>query len=88
MSQQQVNLRGNRVAIEKTKKAQNNKNLGIVMPESEEYSGTIRYVGDSASKDLQVGQKVYFGTNYQQTRIGGLELCIMEDSQVYAIISE
>jgi len=85
---QQIKLRGNRVAVEKIKKVQNNKALGIVMPEAEEYVGVIKYVGESAAKDLEVGQRVYFGTNFQNVRMGGVELCVMEDSQVYASISE
>lgn len=85
---QQIKLRGNRVAIEKAKKVQNKNALGIVMPEAEEYVGIIKYLGETAASDLSVGQKVYFSTNYQNVRMGGAELCVMEDSQVYASISE
>lgn len=87
MQQSKINLRGNRVAIEKVKKATKGQQTGfIVVPEGEEYLGIIRYVGDAAAQDLKVGQKVYFGTNLQTARIGGVELCVMEDTQVYAIV--
>lgn len=85
---QQIKLRGNRVAVEKLKKAKTNDASWIKVPESEEYIGIIKYVGDSASKDLQPGQTVYFGTNCQIVRMAGAELFVMEDSQVYAFISE
>lgn len=85
----QVNLRGNRVAIEKIKKASKGSGTGLlIMPEGEEYMGIVRYVGDSAAKDLKVGQKVYFSTNYQQVRIAGQELCVTEDTQVFASVEE
>lgn len=84
----QIKLRGNRVAIEKIKKAQSSNALGglIKMPEGEEYLGIIKYVGETASQDLKVGQKVYFSTNHQPVRMHGAELCVMEDTQIYAIV--
>lgn len=85
----QIKLRGNRVAIEKKKKADKNQATGfIITPEGDEYMGTIKYVGETASPDLKVGQKVYFTTNHQPVRMGGVDLCIMEDKEVYAQIEE
>jgi co-chaperonin GroES (HSP10) len=84
----QIKLRGNKVAIEKLKKAKRNEDAFIVMPDSEEFTGVVRYVGDSASADLRVGQKVYFSKNYQQLRMAGMELCVLEDVHVYAIVEE
>jgi co-chaperonin GroES (HSP10) len=85
---QKIRLRGNKVAIEKIKKVQKGSFGGIIVPDSEEYCGYIRYVGEEASKDLKVGQKVYFTTNHQNFRILGAELSIMEDSQVLALVDE
>ena len=86
----QIKLRGNKVAVERIKKAEKKKNDidFLHMPDSEEYTGVIRHVGDSAAKDLAVGQKVYFSTNHQQVRIAGVNLCILEDSFVYAIVQD
>lgn len=87
----QIQFRGNRVAVEKLKKAPKPSTggmIGIVMPEFEEYQGIIRFVGTDASKDLQVGQKVYFSTNYQQARIQGMDVCVLNDDQIYAIAGE
>lgn len=86
----QIKFKGKRVAVEKNKKQ--NKKVGnadfLVMPDSEEYVGIIRYVGDEADTSLQVGQKVYFSTDHQSMRIGGVELCVMEDKCVLAVVYE
>lgn len=85
----QIRLRGNKVAVEKNKKAGKAQETSfIVMPESEEYLGTVRYVGDAASSDLKVGQKVYFSTSHQNVRIAGSDLCIMEDTSVLAVVDD
>jgi co-chaperonin GroES (HSP10) len=83
-----INLRSNKVAVEKNKKAPKSGPAFLVMPEGDEFSGIIRYIGPDASKDLQVGQKVYFGNEFQNTRIGGVDLCIMSDTQVFAFVEE
>lgn len=84
----QIKLRGNKVAVEKIKKADKKGTSFLVVPESEQYTGVIRYVGELASTDLKVGQKVYFSTTYQTTRMAGTELCVMEDKEVYATIED
>jgi co-chaperonin GroES (HSP10) len=84
-----ISLRGNRVGIEKLKKVNKNQNTGFLfVPEAEEYQGLVRFVGETAAKDLQVGQKVYFSTNFQQVKMVGMDICILEDSQVFAIATE
>lgn len=80
----QVTLRGNRVAVEKINKASKEKNW-MVVPDSEEYLGIIRFLGQDAKPDLVIGQKVYYATNFQKFRMAGSELCVMEDSNVLAI---
>ena len=84
----QINLRGNRVAVEKLKKADKSQNSGfIILPKGDEYVGEIKYVGDQASPDLKVGQFVYFTTSHQSVRINGVELCVMEDKEVFATVT-
>lgn len=82
----QVQLRGKNVAVEKLTK-QADKGM-FTMPETSEFFGLIIYVGTDAAKDLKVGQQVYFGTQYQQSRIANKNLCVMEDSNVLAVLSE
>lgn len=85
----QIKLRGNRVAIEKVKKSTAKQGDGfLVIPESEEYAGVVRYVGPEASADIKVGQKVYFSTAFQNVRMGGVDLCVLEDKMVYATIED
>lgn len=81
-------LRGNKVAIERLKKQEKAGNLPgfLVMPEDSEYVGNIKFLGQNASSDLKVGQKVYFSTKFQNTRILGIDLCIMDDTEVYGIM--
>lgn len=84
-----IKLKGKRVAIEKIKKqGKNQSSGGLIMPDSEEYLGIIRFVGEQADPSLQVGQKAYFSTQHQQVRMGGLDLCVMEDTQVFATVQE
>ena len=85
----QINLRGKKVAIEKLKKAAKTPGHGgLIIPDSEEYLGHIRFVGESVSTDLKVGQKVYFGKNFQIFRMAGIDLCVMDDDQVLASVQE
>lgn len=86
--QAKINLKGKRVAVEKIKTQEKSETSFLVMPDSEEYLGRVRYVGPDADPTIQVGQKVYFSTNYQQCRIGGKDLCIMNDSEIFATVTE
>lgn len=82
-----IKLKGKRVAVEKIKKhGKNAAHGGIFLPDSEEYLGHIVHVGEDADKTIVVGQKVYFSTNHQLVRMDGKELCIMEDTQIYAVV--
>lgn len=82
-------LRQNKVAVEKVKQhGAAEKSSFIVVPESEEYVGIIRYVGETADPKLQVGQKVYFSTNYQKCRMGSVDLCVMQDIEIFAIVTD
>lgn len=87
--QQKIKLKGKRVAVEKLKARQKGMNdLGLVLPDSEEYLGIIMYVSDEADQSLKPGQKVYFSTNYQPSRISGKELCIMNDTEIFAVVED
>lgn len=81
-----IKLKGKRVAVEKSKKQQSGSNGGLIIPEGEEFVGTIVHVGEDADKSLKVGQKVYFSTNYQQSLMEGKNLCIMNDTEIFAIV--
>ena len=81
-----IKLKGKRVAVEKMKKKASSNSGGLIMPEGEEFMGEIIHVGEDADKSLKVGQKVYFSTNYQQSMMEGKQLCIMNDSEIFAVV--
>jgi hypothetical protein len=83
-----IKLRGKKVAIEKVKAASKKQQPLFTMPETEEYSGVIRYLGPEAAEDLKVGQTVYFTNQFQEVRMAGASLCVTEDSQVLAVSDE
>ncbi len=80
-------MRGNKIGIEKVGKAAK-KQGGIIMPEVADSLGIIRYLGDEAEKDLEIGDKVYYGTERQQVRMGGADIEVMESDNVLAIVEE
>lgn len=85
---EQIKLRGSKVAVEKFKKQDKANKSFYIEVGAEEYLGTVRFVAPDAGEDIKVGQRVYFGTQFQTVRIGGAEVCVMEDANVLAIASE
>lgn len=83
-----VKFRGNRVGVEKIKKANKNTNPLFVEPDAADSVGIVRYVGDTVGSDIKVGQKVYYGDKIHNVRLGGAELVVMEDSNVLALVEE
>ncbi len=84
----QITFKGKRIGVEKTKKQGKKDNSYIIVPESEEYVGIIKYVGSDADPAYKIGQRVYFTTDHQNMRIGGAEICVMEDKSIVAVIDE
>lgn len=84
----QVRLRDNRVAVEKLKKQTKKADTFFVAPESDEFLGTIRFLGNSAASDLKVGDKVYFGNQHQQVKMIGADMCIMTDDNILAVVTD
>lgn len=86
----QITLLGDRVAVEKLKQSTKQSDGFLVMPEAEEYMGIIRFVGNGQglSLGLKVGQKVYFGTTFQQVRLRGMDVCVMDEKNVLALVTD
>lgn len=82
----QVQMRGKRVGVEQVGKTENSKSL-LAMPEDASAVGIIRFVG-SVSEDLKVGTKVYFGKSHHQLRMNGMNILVMDEENVYAIVAE
>lgn len=83
----QIKLRGKRVGVEKLKSTKREKSF-IAMPESEEFSGVVRYVSEEAAKDIKVGDKVVYGNQFQQVKLEGSVICVMDDSNIMATLNE
>lgn len=83
--QTQIKFRDKRVGVEKLKK-QKKADSFIVVPDHDEYLGIVRYVSEAASKDLQVGSKVYFGTQFQNVKMNSADICVMDDTNVFAVV--
>lgn len=84
--QAQIKFRDKKVGVEKLKKPGKKEPGFIIMPEGDEYLGIVRYVSDGASKDFQVGMKVYFGTEFQSIKMNSADICVMNDSNVFAVV--
>jgi hypothetical protein len=77
-------LRGKRIGIEKLKK-QSKKDVSFYVDvDTDEFLGIVRFLGPEAPTDLSVGDKIYFGGQFHPIKLGGLDLCIMEDSNILA----
>lgn len=82
-----VRMRGKRVGVEQAKKTDNNKSL-LAMPEDASAVGVIRFAGDQVDPSLAVGTKVVFGKGYHQIRLEGMNILVMDEENVYAIVAE
>ena len=50
--------------------------------------GIIKFVGETANKEFKVGQKIYFGNKKEEIRMRNMEIQIMEDANIYAIVED
>lgn len=83
--QAQIKFRDKRVGVEKLKK-QNKKESFIVVPDHDEYLGIVRYISEGFATDLKVGMTVYFGNQFQTVKMNSADICVMDDSNVFAMV--
>lgn len=85
----QIQMRGNKIGVQKLGKAsKKDENPLIVMPESGDSLGIIKFLGAGAPEDLKVGMKIYYGTSRQQIKMSGMDIEVMEDDNIYAIAKD
>lgn len=83
-----VLMRGKRVGVEQVKNSQAT-NTVVAMPEDSSAVGIIRFVGDSVvGNDLKVNTKVYFGKAHHQLRMNGMNILVMDEENVYAVVQD
>lgn len=76
------------MAVEKLKKQDKNDNLFLKMPDQEEFLGVVKFIGPDCKFAFKEDQKVYFATQFQQVRMGGMELCVMDETNILAYQEE
>ena len=84
--QAQIKFRDKRVGVEKLKKTKNKDNTFMVLPDHDEYLGIVRYVSEAAAKDIQIGSNVYFGNQFQTVKMNSADICVMDDTNVFAVV--
>lgn len=98
-----VLMRGKRLAVEKLTRSSNQTSF-LSMPEDSSAVGHIRYVSEELSKlsrqeassldpvlparILKEGMKVAFGQQHHQIKLNGLDLVVMNEDNVYAILED
>lgn len=83
-----IRMRGNNVGVEKLSKNDKSGNW-ISMPEDTTFTGIVKYVGRSVDDpDIEVGKKVYFGSQRETVRIGGAEIMVMTEDNIVAVVDE
>lgn len=60
----------------------------FVKAESSFNMGTVQFVGEDLLQKFSVGQKVYVGNQREQIRMEDMDIMVMEEKNVYAIVSE
>jgi co-chaperonin GroES (HSP10) len=81
-------MRGKRVAVEKLTKAADSSGY-LAMPDDVSAVGFIRHIGSGLTEtDLKVGMKVYYGKNRHELKMDGTEVLIMDEDNVYAIVTD
>ncbi len=83
-----MRMLGKRIGVEKLGKP-SNKDSFFALPEDSDATGYIRYVGDGInSTNLKVGIKVYYGKERHCIKIGGIDIWVMDEGNVYAIAED
>lgn len=83
-----VSMRGKRVGVERVGRSTNKTSL-MAMPDDASAVGFIRFLGkDLENSDLKVGSKVYYGKNRHELKMDGVDILVMEEDNVYAIVED
>lgn len=81
----------NLVAVEKLNKSESKKGSGLFVEEMEiaDDFGIVRYIGSKIENaPFAVGDKVYIGKTRQELRMAGVDMMVMEASNVFARVTE
>ena len=86
----QVLMRGKRIGVEKLGRVSNNRTSSLLsMPEDASAVGFIRFIGkDLVNSDLRIGMKVYYGKNRHELKMNGMDILVMDEDNVYAVVED
>ena len=84
--QNQVRMLGKWISVEKIKQNDNKTAALFAMPDDASAVGIVRGVGPELNESaIKVGQKVYFGKNRHELKMNGVDVYVMELTNIYAI---
>ena len=81
-----VKLQGNKIAVESVNKVK--KHGFMEMPESDDNTGRIKFIGQDYDGNFKLGQVVCYGDQRQNIKLDGNDLQIMEPDNIFAILEE
>ncbi len=77
------------IGVEQKLKSSKKKVDGLFhIPESVDSLGTIQFVGESYDGQLKPGMHVYYGDKRTQIRMGGMDIQVMDPSNIIAIAED
>lgn len=78
----------NLLGVQKLDKPTRRKGSGEIFAETEitQNIGIIRFVGEDIQNKYSEGQKVVVGNQREEIRMNGLDIMVMEDKNVFAIV--
>lgn len=98
-----VKVRGKRVVVTRLGKSTPKRDdFYVKIPDSSDCTGEIKYLGsellsssvdleglsEGAIMDLKVGDKVVFGPKVQQIKLEGIDVLVMDEENILAVIKD
>jgi co-chaperonin GroES (HSP10) len=83
-----VKMLGNNIGVEPLGKSKKKDSGFLVMPEAQDSSGVIRFLGEDYEGKLQVGTIICYGDSKKAVKLSGKEILVMSPDNIYAILEE
>ncbi len=82
-----IKMRNAYIGVQKSEKTkQKNQDALFHIPENSDNFGVIRYIGEKYDGALKVGDPVIYGTKRERFKIEGLDIEVMLDDNVVAVL--
>lgn len=83
-----IKMLGSMIGVVPQGKARGRDSYGLVNVNTNESNGVIKFLSEDASKELKIGQTIYYGDKYQRVQIQGESVLVMESENVVAVVEE